>query len=210
MPQDDLDRGLPSRVAGIAFGVVLGVLFGLPLGFLLGIRGPSIFLFAILAGWLMGTFISRFSNRVAEGTARTFLRFLWPSGNTTPYAKTYSREQALAVRGDETGALEAYETAMALNPEDPEPRIQAAELYYRGTTPGKAAPLFAEARRLSGENRSRELYATQRLIDLYLGPLADQSRALVELRRLVERFPGTPESVSARAVIAQLKAGENR
>ena len=54
---------------------------------------------------------------------------------------------------------------------------------------------------MSGDNRSRELYATQRLIDLYLGPLGDDMRALVELRRLVERNTGVRQAavVSASA-----------
>ena len=94
---------------------------------------------------------------------------------------------------------------MARNPDDPEPRIQLAELHFRGATPDKAIPLFVEARRLAGDNRARELYTTQRLIDLYLGPVGQPSRALVELRRLVDRFPGTREADSARDLIAKLK-----
>ncbi len=51
--------------------------------------------------------------------------------------------------------------------------------------------------RLAGR-ATRELYATQRLADLYLGALGDDGRAMVELRRLVERFPGTREGDGAR------------
>jgi hypothetical protein len=187
---------------------VLAVLFGFPLGVLVGARGLWLIGFTILSGFLIGYFVKRFSTGVAEGTANFILRMVWPSGNSTPYAKTYSAEQALAVKGDVAGALEAYQAAMALNPDDPEPRIQAAELHFRGATPGKAVPLFVDARRLSGANRSRELYVTQRLIDLYLGPVKDPSRALVELRRLADRFPGTREAASARDLILKLKQSE--
>ncbi|CAG0952381.1 hypothetical protein GPROT1_00186 [Gammaproteobacteria bacterium] len=187
------------------FGVVLGVVFGFPLGYLLGVRGLLLVPFALLAGILFGVFIQRFTNRVTEGTANAVLSIVWPSGNSTPYAKTYSAEQALAVRGDHAGALEAYEAAMRLNPTDPEPRIQAAEMLFRGPTPERAVTLFLEARTLAGADRARELYATQRLIDLYLGPARNASRALVELRRLVERFPGTREAMAAREVIGRLK-----
>ena len=69
-----------------------------------------------------------------------------------------------------------------------------------------AIEFFKEGRELAGNNRSRELYATQRLIDLYLGPLGDDVRALVELRRLVERFPGTKEAAAARNVLMRMKA----
>jgi hypothetical protein len=206
VPDDDLDRGLPEKIAGAVYGTVLGVLFGLPLGWLLKLRGPSLFLFGILAGWAMGVFLKRMTTRIAEGTANAFLRLVWPSGNSTPYEPTYSAEQAMAARGDIEGALKAYRIAMRQNPGDPEPRFRVAELLFRGDYPEKAIEFFKEGRDLAGDNRTRELYATQRLIDLYLGPLGDDVRALVELRRLVERFPGTREAAAARNVLARMKA----
>jgi hypothetical protein len=71
--------------------------------------------------------------------------------------------------------------------------------------PSRAIALFSEGRRLAGDDRSRELYATQRLIDLYLGPLKNDPRALVELRRLVDRFPNSREGKSAVDVLRRLK-----
>ena len=71
----------------------------------------------------------------------------------------------------------------------------------------RAAELFREARRLAPEDdRARELYTTQRLIDCFLGPLDDPGRARVELRRLSERFPGTREAQAALTALANLKA----
>jgi hypothetical protein len=49
------------------------------------------------------------------------------------------------------------------------------------------------------------LYASQRLIDLYRGPLADEGRALVELRRLAETFPNSPAAAHAREAIRRIK-----
>src|SRR5690349_6432829 len=45
-----------------------------------------------------------------------------------------------------------------------------------------------------------------KVIDLYLGPLKDEGRALVEMRRLIERFPGTKEADEARAALARIKS----
>lgn len=184
---------------------MLGVLFGLPLGYLLGARGIWLWLFALLAGLVMGFALKRMTRAISEGTANAVLRMVWPTGDSSPYAKTYSSEQALAAKGDIAGALEAYAAAMRLHPTDPEPRFQAAELLFRSPTPEKAAALLAEARRLSADDRSRELYATQRLIDLYLGPLGDEPRAFVELRRLSDRFPGTREAAAASDFLKKLK-----
>jgi hypothetical protein len=112
----------------------------------------------------------------------------------------------MAARGDIEGALKGYRLAMHQNPDDPEPRFRVAELLFRGDHPDKAVAFYREGRDLAGTNRARELYATQRLIDLYLGPLGDDVRALVELRRLVERFPGTAEAAAARNVLLRMKA----
>ncbi len=188
------------------YGVVLGLLLGAPLGWFLQMRGPFLVLFVILCIWAMGTFLRRMMTGVVEGTANFILRLVWPSGDSTPYQKSFSAEQALAARGDIEGALKGYRMAMHQNPGDPEPRFRVAELLFRGQHPDKAVAFFKEGRDLAGANRARELYATQRLIDLYLGPLGDDVRALVELRRLVERFPGMPEAAAARNVLARMKA----
>ena len=205
MPADDLDRELPQKLAGTVFGIVLGVLFGLPLGWLLELRGLWLFLFVIVAMLAIASFIRRMATNVVNGTANAFLRLVWPTGESTPYARTYSSEQAMAARGDYEGAMVGYGAAMRLHPGDPEPRFQAAELLFRSPTPERAAPLFIEARKLCEGNR-RELYATQRLIDLYLGPLDQKVKAFVELRRLVERFPGTREADAAHKVLNELKS----
>ena len=207
MPADDLDNGLPERLSGAVYGIACGVLFGFPLGWFLQLRGIWLLMFIAGAGWVMGTTIKQMTGAIVNGTANAFLRLVWPSGNSTPYAKTYSAEQAMAVRGDFEGAMTAYGMAMRLNPDDPEPRFQAAEMLFRSPTPRQAVALFSEGRRLAGENRARELYATQRLIDLYLGPLENPIGALVEVRRLIERFPGTKEAESARTLLDDLKSG---
>lgn len=177
-------------------GIVLGILFGSPLGFLIGARGIPLLMFVLATIVMAGFTIVRITTIIPEGMANALLRFVWPGG-TTPYEHTYSSEQALAARGDQAGALAAYDAAIRLRPMDPEPRIQAAELLLKSSTPEKAARFLIQARQLSANNRGRELYATQRLIDLYWGRLHDHPRARSELRRLIERFPGTREAAAA-------------
>ena len=207
MPHDDLDeRGLPARIASWIYGIALGLLFGWPFGHLVGARGVPLVLVVVASMFIAGYTIRRIMTVVPEGMARAFMYLIWPSGSSTPYEPTYSIEQSLAARGDHAGALEAYDEAMRLRPMDPEPRFQAAELLSRSSTPDKAVRLFVQARRLSGGNRSRELYATQRLIDLYLGKLDDQRRARAELRQLVKRFPRTREAAAAQKLLDEMSA----
>jgi hypothetical protein len=50
------------------------------------------------------------------------------------------------------------------------------------------------------------VYASSRLADLYDGPLNEPGRALVELRRIIERYPGTAVATHARDALPKLKA----
>src|SRR5829696_4298516 len=131
MPDDDLDK-LPRRVAGTVYGILLGLVFGSPLGFVFGMRGWTLVLFVVGAIFFIAFTLWRITTAVPEGMANAFLRFVFPSGYSTPYEPTYSVEQSLAARGDRAGALEAYDEAMRLRPMDPEPRLQAAELLSKG------------------------------------------------------------------------------
>lgn len=129
-----------------------------------------------------------------------------PSGKTTPYEEQFSRIESLAARGDVAGALAAYEEVIAEHPEAIPPRMRAAELYAaRGGAPRRAAELFREIRAMPGVASRDAVYACSRLADLYDGPLDDPGRALVELRRIVELYPGTPVAAHARAALPRLK-----
>ena len=50
------------------------------------------------------------------------------------------------------------------------------------------------------------VYSSSRLVDLYDGPLDEPGRAVVELRRIIERFPGSDVAKHARTALPALKA----
>lgn len=142
----------------------------------------------------------------SEATGQGFLSFLQPSGSSTPYEKQYSLQESLAIRGNVAGAIASYEEIIAQDPGDIEARIRAAELHAgKGGNPKRAAECFAEARRVPGLTAARDLYISNRLIDLLRGPLNDEGRALVELRRLVQLHPASRDAKFARGAIAKMK-----
>lgn len=53
---------------------------------------------------------------------------------------------------------------------------------------------------------AEDVYVTNRLVDLLAGPLGDAGRACVELRKLIERYPGSANAQRAREALARLKA----
>lgn len=159
-------------------------LFGTPLGMLIVWLGVL---------WLPGA--------SSEG----FLGFLWPNRGEAPRQASYSHIEAMAAAGQVAEALGEYERVIAAEPAAVVPRAQAAELYAKGSDYARAAALFAEIRKIPGCSPQNDLYATQRLIDLYDGPLDQPAKSLTELRRIVERHRDSREAPFARAALVRRK-----
>ncbi|MCC6931505.1 MAG: hypothetical protein IT359_21125 [Gemmatimonadaceae bacterium] len=192
-----------GRIVGGVLALIFG-LVGVPLGYLVGVRGGWLLLSGLVVGAVAGLIVRYVSTGIADGSARALAAFVHPSGNSTPYEPSFSAHDALEATGDVAGAIEAYEATVREQPENVRALRQAAELHVRAGHAPRAAELFAAVRRVA-TSREDELYATQRLADLYLGPLGDDGRALVELRRIAERFPGTREADGARSALRRLK-----
>jgi tetratricopeptide (TPR) repeat protein len=156
-----------------------------------------------------GTLSARACVRVglafANAAGQFVARFVAPSGSTTPYEPGFSYQQSLAARGDVAGALESYEAVLRESPHDVEALAQAADLYASHGHHERAIALFRAMRAIPDVSAARDVYASNRLIDLYLGPVNDEGRALVELRRLIEMHPGTDTARRAREALGRLK-----
>lgn len=187
-----------------AFGWGLMV-FGLTAGVIISQRGLSIttLVIAVVAGAAAGG--SGYA--IGSGAGWWWRRFA-VDGTSTPYVEDYSYQQALVMKGRLADALDSFEAIIAERPDAVRARMRAAELYAReARRPERAAELFREARGVPSITVGDDIYVTNRLVDLYTGPLATPGRAMVELRRLIDRYPGSPAAVNARAVLASMKAG---
>ena len=128
------------------------------------------------------------------------------SGASTPYEEQFSYQQSLVMQGKVNEALASYEDMIAATPNAIEPRIRAAELYAQEReTARRAAELLREAQRIPSIAPGRDIYATNRLVDLLAGPLRDPGRALVELRKLIDRYPTSTAATHAREALARIK-----
>ena len=175
---------------------------------------------AVIPGGLLTGAITWAGMSGASAVGRLFGRFLFPTGESTPYEHQYSREEAMAARGDVNGAIDAFEAAIAETALGAQTginvRIRAAELYMERAAAGKtpdartadhqrAVELFRDIQRFAGTSASQDIYVSNRLIDLLLGPLRQPSRALVELGRIVARYPTSSAATHARTAIAKIK-----
>jgi hypothetical protein len=103
----------------------------------------------------------------------------------------YSSIETMAAQGNTEAAAAAYLERARAGRGDSEALVRRAMLLARALhAPAQAAlelESFREARRLDAESDLR-IGAT--LARLYEGPLAEPGRAMVELRRLIDRYPG--------------------
>lgn len=165
------------------------------------------FLTALLGGSLGAALMYFMMVQMPAVAGDAALSFTFPSGDHTPYEAQFSFEESLAARGDVRGALEAFERIIRERPEAVAPRLRAAELYAaRGANPVRAEELFREIRGIPGVSRRDALYACSRLVDLYDGALDQPGRAVVELRRIIELYPGTAVATHARDALPRMKA----
>ena len=134
---------------------------------------------------------------------RVFTAFVAPGGRARG-ASGHSRAQALAASGRIDEAAAEFDALRGSDSESMATLQAEAELHSRpGGDPKRAEDSLLRMRRDKRVTPAVELYASHRLIDLYMGALNDQGRAVVELRRMADRFPGTPDGKGARDALKQ-------
>jgi tetratricopeptide (TPR) repeat protein len=178
---------LPGGVIGALAGWFVG--FGIVPGFLAG----SLVVYLITSGFV-------------AGAASLMGKIHNPSADSTPRRREYSRAETLTVRGNYDQAIEAYEVALSESPEDPEPYIRIARIYRDELLRyDEALFWFKRARSDASIDRGRELLVTQEIIEIHSRRLGAPRRAIPELARLIDRFPGDPITDWAKREMSRLR-----
>ena len=199
----ELLRALPAALMTSFVATFFGGRAAAALGLGPVLGGLAVVL-AAAAGFVTGLLAVR---AIAFGAAAGVAGAVMPSGATTPSRADFSREDALLMQRDVAGALESLEARIAADPGLADARLRAADIYDReGQDALRAEALFREVQRIPRVSLRDDVYASNRLVDLYDGPLGNTGRALVELRRLIERYPGTRAAEEARRGLTALKA----
>lgn len=151
--------------------------------------------------------VARMSLRVMDNVG-VVVQTVVAGGSSTPYTEQHSYQQALVMQGRLPEALESLEAIIAEPESTVDVRIRAAELYAReAKRPDRAAELLREAIRHPKCTAGEEVYAANRLADLLSNHLGQPGRALVELRRIADRYKGTPVGDRAKESIRVMKSG---
>jgi tetratricopeptide (TPR) repeat protein len=192
-----MGRGLPA-------GVIGAILFAL-IGARLRLEGPALMAFTLVGALTLVAIAAMIALKLGDAAGHV-ARYVLTGGDSTPYQDQFSHEQALVMRREYDAALALFEQRIAADPSDPRSRVAAADLYATdGRNVERAVALYRQVQRIPGIQAGQDIYVSNRLADLYLGPLNTPGRALVELRRIVQRYPGTAAAQHARSAIANLK-----
>jgi len=189
-------RALPaaSLVAGVTFWQAAA--WGAVVGFLA----------AVLAFVVAEVLVAVLVLTMVEGGARAMMSVVAPSGSSTPSPDDYSFEKSLLARGKVAEALIELEVRMANRPDDPALCLFAADAHAREAhDPATAERLYLRAREIPTATTAHDYAATNRLIDLYLGPLDDPARATRELEHMRDRHAGTTAAAGAEKMLRQLR-----
>ncbi len=194
-----------QTVSSLIIPVVAGAFIGGPLAVKKGFP-PALIVVSTLGGSLVfALWWWYFVTRLSHGAGRVFGEFIQPSAAGS-YERQYSHEDALVMRGDVQGALASYEKIIAEAPNDVQPRIRAAELCLKSKMRERAEGLYRAVQRLPRLSAKDDIYASNRLVDLYLAWPGHEKKGLRELRRLIDTYPETEVAERARAGLVNLKS----
>jgi len=82
----------------------------------------------------------------------------------------------------------------------------AAELYAKSELRERAEELYRSVQRLRDVSPQNDMFASNRLVDLYLAWPGHETKGLRELRRLIDTYPETDVAERARAGLVNLKS----
>jgi hypothetical protein len=196
---------LLRTVSSLIIPVVAGAFIGGALAVQRGFSAPLIVLSVIAGSLVLGVWWWLFVTRVSRGAGRALTEFIQPTAAGS-YERQYSHEDAMVMRGDVGGALSSYEEIILEAPNDPQPRLRAAELYAKSEQRERAEMLYRSVQRLPRLKPGDDIFASNRLVDLYLAWPGHETKGLRELRRLIDTYPETDVAERARAGLVNLKS----
>jgi tetratricopeptide (TPR) repeat protein len=201
--------GHAARVENIVRGmaILLGIFtaISIPVGLALG-SWSWLLLGGCVAGWFVLGVYYLMNRAVIEPLGDAIGRIIVPSGSSTPSVAQHSNIEAMEARGRYAEAAEAYRGVIAADAQD---LVACEKLGRLALQELKDFPLalfaYREAEKRAAEPKRRLGYALL-IAGIYRDNLKDYGKAMVELRRIVARYPEAPNRARLSAEIDELKA----
>lgn len=199
----DIFRALNWSILPVSAGILIGFAWvakrGLPPNHKLA--ALYLLLGGLLGAMIIGGSSMLFIFGMFEGAGHGMNAFVHPHGE---YKRDYSLEDSFVAAGDTARAIASYESIAAAEPGNFEVRLRAAELCRKESAFDKAAAFYRDVQHRAAKDE--DVRASLRLIDLYMIWPEHKGKAMTELRRLMDRYPGSPIAESSRKALANLKS----
>jgi hypothetical protein len=195
----EVDAAKRARIIRIASMSLAGGMIGALAGWFAG--------FGVIPGFIVGSLIVFvITMGIVEGAGSIVGTVHNPSGKSTPVRREYSYPESLAVRGRYEEAIDAYQVCCVDFPEDPEPYVCIARIYRDNLEQMEESVFwFKRARSEATVDLGRELLIAQEIIEIYTNKLDNPNRAIPELARIRDRFPGHPSAQWASSEIERIR-----
>ncbi len=209
MSDQSRNIGHAARVGNIArwVAILLGIatagatVIGLSMG-----GWAWLMLAGCAAGWaVLGLFLL-VHGTVVEKVGSLVEGVLVPGGSSTPSVAQHSNIEALEMRGQYAEAAQAYRGVIAASPEDLVACEKLGQLALRQLKDYDTALwAYHQAEARAPDQRRRAGYALLAL-GIVRDNMKDTGRTVVEIRKLLERYPGMQNADALRREMDELKA----
>lgn len=163
-------------------------------------------LIGVLIGIMVSALYLVFAFFVIEPTGSGVEKMLVPTGSSTPSVAQHSNIEALEVRGEYAKAAAAYRDIIETQPEDLVACEKLGQLALRQLKDFETAIwAYRQAEQRHPEPRRRAGYALM-VVNIYRDNVGDPGRTLVELRKLLAKYPELPNADQLRAEAEEMKA----
>ena len=139
---------------------------------------------------------------ISRAAGGGFSAFIQPQGT---YEERFSYEDSLIARGNYAEAIAAFERHVETGTGGAPVITRTADLHVKHGDLKRAAELYRLVQQQPNVPAESHMYATNRLIDLYTGPIANPDAAISELRRLIATHPSSDAATHARTALVNLK-----
>jgi tetratricopeptide (TPR) repeat protein len=191
-------RQLKSVAIALAFGTAMGFVALLVLNTWLP-------LIAVAVGWCVVGIYSIILFGVIEPGGNAIGRVLVSSGNSTPSVAQHSEIETMEVRGEYAKAAAAYRAVIDAQPEDVVACEKLGQLAMRQLKDFPTAVwAYQQAERRQPEPRRKLGYALL-IAGVYRDNLNDVGKAIVELRKVLDKYPDAPNADRLRSELEEMK-----
>lgn len=202
------DRAFRFGLVGLAAGVAAGVAFTLPLYLVGGANwGAGGAMRALIIGFPVGGLVAGlFVGFVfREGIGGLVERGLQGARGHT--RSEHSGLQAMIIRGAYREAVDACAGEAEASPSDPEPLLLGAAVLREHLKQYEtAAQWLRRAQRIPKLSAQQDIAIARELVGLYERELNTPRKALPELARIAETYPGTRAATWAENTLRQLRS----